>query len=78
VVTPFVTLLQRLYVEHYDSGVVDNPNLSPPLRNQDGTVRRLNLTQAEKDALVAFMLTLTDQTVLTESKWSDPFVSGVQ
>jgi cytochrome c peroxidase len=72
----FETLME--VVEHYDSGVVDNANLGPPLRNQDGSVRRLNLTAAEKDALVAFLLTLTDQNVLTDSKWSDPFAAGAQ
>lgn len=61
-------------VEHYNSGVVDNPNLGRLLLNRDDTVRRLNLSQAEKDALVAFLRTLTDESILTGSKWSDPFV----
>jgi len=60
-------------VEFYNAGVVDNPNLSPPLRNPDGTVRRLNLTQQQKDALVAFLRTLTDASLATDPKWSDPF-----
>ena len=33
-----------------------------------------NLTQNEKDALLAFMLTLTDNTLATEERFSDPFV----
>lgn len=65
-------------VNHYDSGVVDNPNLGLPLREDDGTVRQLNLTEAEKGALVTFLLTLTDEVVLTDSKFSDPFAEGVQ
>lgn len=65
-------------VEHYNSGVVANNNLGPPLRNPDGTARRLNLTQAEKNALVAFLLTLTDDTIATDPKWSDPFADGAQ
>ncbi|MEY4385901.1 MAG: hypothetical protein RLY20_1184 [Verrucomicrobiota bacterium] len=67
----FATLEQ--VVEFYNSGVVGNPNLSPPLRNPDGTPRRLNLTQQQKDALVAFLRTLTDPTIATNAKWSDPF-----
>jgi cytochrome c peroxidase len=63
-------------VEFYNSGVVDNPNLSPPLRNPNGTVRRLNLTQAQKDALVAFLKTLTDTTLAKDVKYSDPFNYG--
>lgn len=61
-------------VEHYDSGVVDNPSLGRILLDRDGEVRRLNLSQAEKDALVAFLRTLTDEALLTDTKWSEPFV----
>jgi len=66
-------------VEFYNSGVVDNPNLSPPLRNPPGQppgARRLNLTVAQKAALVAFLKTLTDTSVTTDEKFSDPFNYG--
>jgi cytochrome c peroxidase len=63
-------------VEFYNSGVVDNPNLSPPLRNPNGTVRRLNLTTTQKAALVAFLKTLTDASLATDPKFSDPFNYG--
>ncbi len=63
-------------VEFYNSGVVDNPNLSPPLRNPNGTVRRLNLTPQQKAALVAFLKTLTDPNLATNEKYSDPFNYG--
>jgi cytochrome c peroxidase len=63
-------------VEFYNSGVVDNPNLSPPLRNPNGTVRRLNLTPLQKAALVAFLKTLTDPNLATNEKYSDPFNYG--
>ena len=63
-------------VEFYNSGVVDNPNLSPPLRNANGTVRRLNLTPQQKTALVAFLKTLTDPNLATDEKYSDPFNYG--
>ena len=66
-------------VEFYNSGVVDHPNLSQPLRspaNQGGGPRRLNLTAAQKAALVAFLKTLTDNTVVTDEKFQDPFNYG--
>ena len=66
-------------VEFYDHGVVDNPNLSPPLRNPPPgppTPRRLNLTAQQKAALVAFLKTLTDTSVTTDVKFSDPFNYG--
>ena len=69
-------------VEFYNSGVVDNPNLSPPLRvptppgQPPGPVLRLNLTTAQKAALVAFLKTLTDTTLASDAKLSDPFNYG--
>lgn len=73
----FSTLEQ--VVEFYNSGVVDNPNLSTPLRNPPGQppgARRLNLTDTQKAALVAFLKTLTDTSVTTDEKFSDPFNYG--
>jgi cytochrome c peroxidase len=69
-------------VEFYDSGVVDNPNLPPPLRVPTppglplGPPRRLNLSTSQKAALVAFLKTLTDTSVTTDPKFSDPFNYG--
>jgi len=61
-------------VEHYNSGIKAHPNLSPVLRtpNNGGPVR-LNLNNTQKSALVAFLKTLTDNSIATEVKWSDPF-----
>jgi len=63
-------------VEFYNSGVVLNPNLSPPLRNPDGSALRLNLTTDQKAALVAFLKTLTDTNIVNDPKFSDPFNYG--
>ncbi len=60
-------------VDFYSDGVQDNPGLSNRLRNQNGTVRRLNLSNGEKADLVAFLETLTDETFLADPKFSDPF-----
>ncbi len=60
-------------VEHYNSGIKDHPNLSNRLKAPDGSPMRLNLTQSEKDALVAFMHTLTDEDFLNDEKYKDPF-----
>ncbi|MDB6129698.1 MAG: hypothetical protein JWM04_805 [Verrucomicrobiales bacterium] len=68
-------------VEFYNSGIVNHPNLSPPLRNPPGSPnpggpKRLNLTPAQKAALVAFLKTLTDTSVTTDPKFQDPFNYG--
>lgn len=59
-------------VEHYNSGIQDHPQLANQLQ-QNGQPEQLNLSQAEKDGLIAFMETLTDETFLTDPKFSDPF-----
>ncbi|MCP5532216.1 MAG: c-type cytochrome [Akkermansiaceae bacterium] len=67
-------------VDFYNNGVVNHPNLSPQLRLPPGPPgspppgpRRLNLTNDQKAALVAFLKTLTDTSVTTDPKFSDPF-----
>ncbi|MDM7860487.1 cytochrome c peroxidase [Alteromonas sp. ASW11-36] len=61
-------------VEHYNSGVQAHPTLSPALTDQNGDPIRLNLTDEQKAALVAFLKTLTDESISREVKWSDPFI----
>jgi len=61
-------------VEHYSSGVFAHPDLTfPTLKNNDGSAFHLNLSQQEKNALVAFLKTLTDYEFITDEKFSDPF-----
>ncbi len=67
----FTTL--RQVVEHYNSGIQGSPNLDRVLRGPNGQPQRLNLTSAEMDALVAYLGTLTDASLLTDPKFSSPF-----
>jgi cytochrome c peroxidase len=60
-------------VEHYNSGIKNHPTLSNALKDANGNPVRMNLTAAQKAALVAFLKTLTDTGVATEEKWSNPF-----
>jgi cytochrome c peroxidase len=71
----FSTLEQ--VVEHYNSGVKAHPNLAPGLKDGSGNPIRLNFTAAQKSAMVAFLKTLTDNSVATEAKWSDPFPTNL-
>ena len=61
-------------VEFYNSGIKANQNLDRTLRDPNGNPQRLNLTPAEKSALVAFLETLTDQSLLGDVRLSDPFL----
>lgn len=67
----FATLAQ--VVEHYNSGVQAGPALDNRLIGPGGQPRRLNLTNAQKAALVAFMQTLTDTALVADAKFSTPF-----
>jgi cytochrome c peroxidase len=67
----FATLHQVL--DHYSSGIDSTPNLHFMLRDIDGRPIRMNISASEKDAIVAFLNTLTDYTMVTDAKYSDPF-----
>jgi cytochrome c peroxidase len=71
----FATL--REVIDHYDQGIKPAPLLSPLLRklNSDQP-RRLNLTEKQKQALEAALDTLTDDAMLEDPKFSDPFSHG--
>jgi len=60
-------------VEHYSSGVMNHPNLSPQLRLPNGQPRQANLSPQDKAALVAFLKTLTDLSITTDVKVSNTF-----
>lgn len=59
-------------INHYNAvpQIPANTNLDPRLQGPGG---QLNLTQQEKDALEAFLRTLSGNNIYTDPKWSDPF-----
>ena len=61
-------------INHYDAipNNTANTNLDNRLRPR-GTPQMLNLTNDEKEAVVAFLKTLTGTDVYTNEKWSNPF-----
>ncbi|RYD58624.1 MAG: cytochrome-c peroxidase [Sphingobacteriales bacterium] len=61
-------------INHYDSIPAANPNLDPRLR-PGGNLQRLRMTMQEKEAMVAFLSTLTGSDIYTNPKWSDPFTN---
>lgn len=63
-------------VEHYNSGIQNHPNLDNRLRERNNNSPvRMNLNQNEKNALVAFLKTLTDHQFIVDEKFSDPFIN---
>jgi cytochrome c peroxidase len=66
----FTTLAE--VVEFYDHGIQDGPALDNRLR-QHGRPQRLHLSAADRAALVAFLMTLTDQKLTTDARFGNPF-----
>ena len=69
----------RDVVNHYNKGIQDHPQLDSRLRGEfgwdptgDPTV--LNLSDKQVDDLVAFLNTFTDEVLIADTKFSDPFV----
>lgn len=67
----FKTLME--VVNHYSDNIQWSNTLDVHLIGEPGTAKRFNLTPTEKDALVAFMHTLTDQNFISNKKFSNPF-----
>ena len=68
----FATLVD--VINFYSTGVAANPFLDDMLRvSPGGAPRVLNLSQADKDALLAFLNALTDPTFLADVRFSNPF-----
>lgn len=69
----FKTLLE--VINHYDNDIKANPNLDEHLKNPaDGAPQTLNLTQQEKEDLIAFMKTLTDTKITQDERFANPFI----
>jgi cytochrome c peroxidase len=70
----FTTLEQ--VVQHYSNGILDHPNLHPELRDAQGKARHMNIPESDIQAIVAFLHTLSDESILADPKFSDPFKSN--
>lgn len=58
-------------VEHYNWSVKPHPNLGGGLRQ--ASAEGMSISEPDKDALVAFLKTLTDHELLKDPKFSDPW-----
>ncbi len=60
-------------INHYSNGIMSHPNLGETLKDLEGKPRKFNFSQQDKDALIAFLETLSDVKILTDPKYSNPF-----
>ncbi len=62
-------------LDHYDTIEVNgNTNLDPRLM-PNGSGQQLNMTLAEKNAVIAFLATLSGTNVYSDERWSTPFIN---
>lgn len=60
-------------IDHYSTGIQSHPNLGASLKDKNGKPRRFNFSPKDKAALIAFLKTLTDETLLNDPKFANPF-----
>ena len=60
-------------IDHYRFGIKPSKDLDVKFTDGHGNVRMLNISETEKFALIAFLNTLTDETMTKDIKYSDPF-----
>lgn len=63
----------RDVLDHYSKGIKNSQNLSDKLKDDDGKPMHMNISDQDKEAIIAFLNTLTDHELLTDSKFSNPF-----
>lgn len=67
----FATLNEVL--DFYNEGIRPHANLDIRLRGSDGKPLRMGLTETDKEAIIAFISTLTSKDILINPLFSDPF-----
>lgn len=60
-------------VEHYSTDIEKSANLDTRLRDANGNPKQFNIPASDKEAIVAFLKSLTDYQLLTDPKFSNPF-----
>lgn len=66
----FQTLEQ--VIEHYSTGIKNSPNLASELRS-NGSAKKFNFTEQQKNDLISFLNTLTDDVLKTDNRFANPF-----
>lgn len=59
-------------IDFYNEGIQAHENLDNQLKGSSGP-KKMNFTEKDKSDLIAFFNTLTDEKLLADKKWSDPF-----
>ncbi|MDH7446274.1 cytochrome-c peroxidase [Aquimarina sp. 2201CG14-23] len=58
-------------LDHYSDGMVDSETLDPVFKNPDGTTLGIALTDEEKQQIISFLKTLTDDDFVNDNRFSE-------
>ena len=61
-------------LEHYSHNIKNHPNLDARLKGTNNLPKEMNISAQDKIALVAFLKALTDYSMITDPKFSSPFM----
>jgi len=60
-------------LDHYSGGIQNAPSLSSLLKDTAGNPIKMQIPESDKIALIAYLRTLTDYSIVADPKFSDPF-----
>ena len=60
-------------IDHYSDNIAEHAYLDPHFRKPNGETLQFNLTNEEKNDLINFLNTLTDEKMIKDDKFSNPF-----
>lgn len=60
-------------IDHYSSGIKNHRNLSRELKTFNDP-KVMNFSESDKKNLIAYLNTLTDETIINDKKFSDPWI----
>jgi cytochrome c peroxidase len=72
--TGAMTNLNSLLNHYNDIFIVSGNTSLDPRLSPGGNPQKLQMTQTEREALIAFLKTLTGTAIYTDAKWSNPFI----
>ncbi|WP_299435771.1 cytochrome c peroxidase [uncultured Aquimarina sp.] len=58
-------------LDHYSDGMVDSETLDPVFKNTDGTILGISMTEEEKQQIISFLKTLTDDDFVNDTRFSE-------
>ncbi|AXT57261.1 c-type cytochrome [Aquimarina sp. MMG015] len=58
-------------LDHYSDGMVDSETIDPIFKNTDGTIIGIPMTAEEKNQIISFLKTLTDDNFVNDNRFSE-------